>query len=228
MYLQTWTAVLTQSFQDLWVGILSFVPNILIALLIFVFGWLIGVVVGRVVAQVVKSLKIDHFLSSTGLDEVLHQAGYKLDTGEFLGALVRWFIIIVFLVASLDVLHLTQVNIFLQQVVLLYLPQVIVAVLILIVAAVIAETLENVVVGSARAAGMRSAQFVGTVTRWAIWVFAILAALDQLNVASALVQTLFTGIVIAISLAVGLAYGLGGQEAAARTIEKFRQDVSKN
>jgi len=107
------------------------------------------------------------------------------------------------------------------------LPQVIVAVLIILVAAVIAETAQNVIVGGARAAGLRSANLLGSVTRWAIWIFAILAALDQLNVAQALVQTLLTGVVVAISLAVGLAFGLGGQEAAARVIEQFRQDVSK-
>ncbi|HEY4517941.1 MAG TPA: hypothetical protein VJI74_03595 [Candidatus Paceibacterota bacterium] len=227
MLLQTWANVLTQSFQDLWLGVLAFVPNVLVAILIFVLGWIVGAVLSRVIEQVVKSLRVDHFLGSTGLDEVLHQAGYKLDSGAFLGALVKWFVILVFLVASLEVLHLTQVTIFLQQVVLLYLPQVIVAVLILLVAAVVAETAQNIIVGAARAAELRSANLLGSVTRWAIWIFAILAALDQLNVAQALVQTLITGIVVAISLGVGLAFGLGGQEAAARVIERFRQDVSK-
>lgn|SRR3989344_2043251 len=226
MILQTWADVLTRSFQDLWFGVVSFVPNLIIALLIFVLGWIVGAVLGRVVAQVVKSLRVDHFLSSTGLDEALGQAGLKLDSGAFLGGLVKWFVVIVFLVAALDVLRLTQVTIFLQQVVLLYLPQVIVAVLILLVAAVIAETMQNVVIGAARAAELRSANFLGSVVRWAIWIFAILAALDQLNVAQTLVQTLITGIAIAVSLAVGLAFGLGGQEAASRYIERMRQDIS--
>ena len=129
-----------------------------------------------------------------------------------------------FLLASLAGLGLTQLNLFLQSV-LAYLPQVIVAVLMLLVAAVIAEVMQNVVVGAARAAEMKSARFLGSVTRWAIWIFAILAALDQLNVATAFVQTLFTGVVVALSLAIGLSFGLGGQEAAARYIEHLRKEL---
>ena len=125
-------------------------------------------------------------------------------------------------------MRLSQVTVFLQTVVLLYLPNVIVAVLILLVAAVIAEVMQNVVVGSAKAAGFSSAHFLGSVTRWSIWIFAVLAALNQLGVATAFVQTIFTGFVVAFSLAIGLAFGLGGQDAAARYIEKVKAEVSNH
>lgn len=227
MILQTWADVLTRSLYDMWLGIVDFVPNLFVALVIFTVGWVIGAVLGRVVAQIIKSLKVDSALRSAGLEEVFSRAGFDLDSGRFLGGLVKWFIIIVFLVASLDVLKLTQVNVFLQEVVLLYLPQVIVAVLILLVAAVIAEVMQSIVIGGTKAAGMSSAHFLGSVTRWAIWVFAVLAALNQLGVATAFVQTLFTGVVVALSLAIGLSFGLGGQEAAGRYIEKMRSEIGK-
>jgi hypothetical protein len=226
MLLQTWADVLTKSFQELWMGIVQFVPNLIVALVIFLIGWVVGAVLGRVIAQIVRSLKVDNALRGAGLDDVFSRAGFDLDSGLFLGTLVKWFVIIVFLVASLDVLGLSQVNVFLQEVVLLYLPQVIVAVLILLVAAVIAEVMQNVVIGGAKAAHMSAAHFLGSVTKWSIWVFAILAALNQLGVASAFVQTLFTGIVIAVSLAVGLSFGLGGQDAASRYVEKLREEIS--
>jgi|TARA_Y100000310_G_scaffold170442_2_gene170596 hypothetical protein len=225
MLIQTWTEVLTHSFQNLWLGIVDFIPSLAVAVVIFIIGWLVGAGLGRVISQVIKSLKVDNALRSAGLDEVMSRAGFSLDSGKFIGGLVKWFVIIVFLVAALDVLGLTQVNTFLQEVVLLYLPQVIVAVLILLVAAVIAEVMQNVVVGAAKAAQMRSSHFLGRVTKWSIWIFAILAALDQLSVATGFVQTLFTGIVVAISLAIGLAFGLGGSEAAGRAMDKFRRDV---
>lgn len=226
MLLETWTDVLTQSFQNLWLGVVDFIPSVIVALIIFIIGWLVGAGLGRVVSQIVDSLKIDNALRSAGLEDVMNRAGFGLKSGAFLGGLVKWFVIIVFLVASLDVLGLSQVNVFLQEVVLLYLPQVIVAVMILLVAAVIAEVSQNVVMGAAKAAGMRSARFLGSVTRWSIWVFAILAALNQLSVATAFVQTLFTGFVVALSLAVGLSFGLGGQEAAAKYLNKMREDIS--
>ena len=226
MLIETWADVLTRSFQDLWIGIVAFIPNIIVALIIFILGWLVGAALGRIIAQVVKSLKVDNALKSTGLNDVVERAGFSLDSGAFLGALVKWFFIIVFLVASLDVLGLDQVNFFLQTVVLGYLPQVIVAVLILLVAAVVAEVAATGVMGAAKAANLKSAGFVSSVTKWAIWIFAILAALDHLQVATAFVQTLFTGVIVAISLAFGLAFGLGGQEAAARFIEKMRSEMN--
>ena len=228
MLIQTWADVLTASFQNLWWGLIAFLPNVLVAIIIFVLGWLVGSALGRIVSQVVHSLKIDQALKNTGLDTAVERAGFMLDTGAFLGMLVKWFFVVVFLVAALDVLHLTQVNMFLQTVVLSYLPQVIVAVLILLVGAVLAQLARDVVSGAAKAAGMHGAGFVGSVSKWAIWIFAILAALDQLQVATAFVQTLFTGVVVAIALALGLAFGLGGQDAAARYIEKMRSEIGNH
>ncbi len=225
MLIQTWADVLTASFQNLWYGVVATIPNIIVAVIIFVVGWLIGSAFGKVVEQVVKSLKLDAALKNTGLNTVVERAGFTLNIGMFLGMLIQWFIIIGFLVASLDVLGLTQVNEFIRDAVLSYVPQVIVAVLFILVGALLAELARDVVTGAARAAEVKSAGFAGTVARYAIWIFAILAALDQLQVASAFVQTLFTGIVVAISLALGLAFGLGGQEAAARYIEKVKQDM---
>ncbi len=99
--------------------------------------------------------------------------------------------------------------------------------MILLVAAVIAQAAERVVAGAAKAASLSAANFLGAVARWAIWIFAILAALDQLQVATAFVQTLFTGIVIAISLAVGLAFGLGGQSTASRWLDVMRSEMKE-
>ncbi len=225
MVFQTWADVLNQSFQHIFAGLVAFVPNLVVAVVIFIVGWLVGAGLGRVVAQIINSLRIDHALKSTGVESVLSRAGYELNTGKFLGFLVEWFFIIVFLMASLEVLGLTQVTEFLKVVVLGYLPQVIVAVLILLVAAVIAEAAEHVVAGSAKAASLHAAGFLGKVARYAIWIFALLAALSQLNVATGFIQTLFTGVVIAVSLAVGLAFGLGGQASAARYLDKLQSEI---
>lgn len=225
MVFTTWADVLSQSFQNLFYGLVAFIPNLVVAIVIFIVGWLVGVGLGRVVKQVVDALRVDNALRSTGIERLLSRAGFELSAGKFLGFLVEWFFIIVFLVAALDVLGLTTVNIFISEVVLGYLPQVIVAVLILLVAAVVAEAAERVVVGSAKAASLRAAGFIGKVTRYSIWVFALLAALAQLNVATAFVQTLFTGVVIAVSLAVGLAFGLGGQSSASKYLDHLQSEI---
>lgn len=224
MFFTTWADVLTQSFQNLFYGLVAFIPNLVAALIIFLVGWLIGAGLGKVVAQVVHSVRVDQALRAAGVDRIVERAGFALNSGAFLGMLVKWFFIIVFLVAALDVLGLTEVTIFLRAVVLGYLPQVIVAVLILLVAAVVAEAAQRVVSGGAAAAHLKSANFLGSVARWAIWVFAVLAALDQLGV-TPFVQTLFTGVVVALALAFGLSFGLGGQAAAAHYLDKVREQI---
>ncbi|MDB5194553.1 MAG: hypothetical protein JWN50_567 [Parcubacteria group bacterium] len=226
MILNTWGQVLTLSFQNLWLGIVNFVPNLLIAIIILVLGWLIGALFGRAIWQVFRSLKVDEALRRAGFESFLRRGGINLDSGAFIGGLVKWFIIVVFLVAAFDVLGLTQVNLFLQEVVIAYIPRVIVASLVILVAGVIGDLVERVVVTAARTADIRSAHFAGSVAKWAIWIFAILVALSQLGIATAFSQTLFTGVVIAISLGLGLSFGLGGQDAAARFIEKLRGEMS--
>ena len=224
MLLTTWADVLTQSFQSLTYGLVLFIPNLVVAIIIFIIGWLVGVGLGRLVEQVIKAIRVDDALRAAGVEKVVARAGFKLNSGAFLGFLVKWFFIIVFLLAALDVLGLTEVSLFLRTVVLTYLPHVIVAVLILLVAAVIADAAQRVVAGSAAAANLRSANLLGSIARWAIWIFAILAALDQLGV-SPFIQTLFTGLVVALSLAFGLAFGLGGQDAAASYLKKLQQEI---
>lgn len=225
MFLTTWADVLAASFQNLFYGLVAFIPNLLVAVIIFIIGWLVGAGLGRLIAQVINSLRVDQALRSAGVERVLERAGFTLNSGAFVGMLVKWFFILVFLVASLEVLGLTQVTEFLRGVVLTYIPQVIVAVLILLAAAVIADVVQRLVTGAARAGNLQAANLLGTVARWAIWIFAILVALDRLGV-SPLVQTLFTGVVVALSLAFGLAFGLGGQQAAAKYISKVQEEIS--
>jgi len=214
------------SFYDMWYTVAQYLPAILAAVIVFVIGWIIGVILYRVVVEIVRVLRVDDAVKAAGLNDAAKSAGFSLDVGRFLGTLVMWFVVLVFLVASLEILGLTRVTIFLQTVVLLYLPQVIVAALILIIGAIAAEVARGLVTGSARAAGAHSTNLAGSVAKWAIWIFAILAAVNQLGVATEFVQTLFTGIVVAASLAFGLAFGLGGKEAAARTIERVRSEIS--
>jgi len=227
MILQTWSEVLSQSFQSLWVGVVSFIPNLIVAIIIFIIGWVISALFGRVISQIISSLGVDKVLRRTGVEKTMNKAGFQLNSGKFIGALVKWFVIIVFLVASFDVLGLTQVNEFLRQVILLYLPRVIAAVLILLVAAVIAEAVENVVKGSAKMADVKVSHFLGVMSRWSIWIFAVLMALYQMGVASAFIQTIFTGLVVAFSLAIGLAFGLGGKTAAGDAIETFKKNIGR-
>lgn len=226
MIVQSGVSALQQSFYSLLWNTVNYLPVLLFAVIVFIIGWFLAVWLGWIISEAIRALRVDHALRQAGVDEVVSRAGYRLDSGAFVGALIKWFVILVFLVAALQVLNLGQVTFFLQQIVVGFLPNVIIAVLILLAGAVIAQVAEGVVAGSARAAGVVGAGAAGVLARWAIWIFAILAALEQLQIAQALLQTLFTGIVVALALAFGLSFGLGGQEAAARFIEKTRDEMA--
>ncbi len=227
MILTTWSDTLTESFQSLWLGVISFIPNLIVAIIIFIIGWVISALLGKVVAQIIKSLGVDKILRRTGVEKTLNKAGFQLNSGKFIGTLVKWFVVTVFLVAAFEVLGLVQVNLFLQQVVLLYLPRVIAAVLILLVAAVIAEAVEGFVKGSAKMVDVKVSHLLGAIAKWSIWIFAVLMALYQIGVAATFIQTIFTGLVVALSLAIGLSFGLGGKSAAADAIEKFKKNIGQ-
>jgi hypothetical protein len=226
MYIQTWGDVFTQSLQSVWLGVASFVPNLIIAIIIFAIGWILASLVEKLVEHLFKALKVDAALKSAGLEDVIKRAGHNLNSGLFIGALVKWFIIVVFLIASFDAMGLSQVTMFLQQVV-NYLPQVIVAVLILMVAMVVGTAMEKIVIASSKAANIRSAAFLGHITRWTIWIFALLTALFNLGIAPALIQTIVTAIFAGGALAIGLAFGLGSKETAQRLVEKWMHNIGE-
>lgn len=220
MFVQNWGTVFTTSLQGIWYGVAGFIPTLVIAIVIFAIGWILASLIEKLIEAIFKSLQVDTALKTAGMDDVMKRTGHPLNSGRFVGSLVRWFIIVVFLIASFDVLGLSQVNIFLKDVVLSYLPEVIIAVLVLMVAVVIGDAMQKIVAASARAAHVKSAHLLGLITKWAIWIFAVLTALFQLGIAPALIQTIVMGIIAGGALAFGLAFGLGGKEHASDLIEK--------
>jgi hypothetical protein len=213
------------SLSSVWAGVIAFLPKLIVALIVFIVGWIIASLLARAVDQILKTIKLDSALRGAGTEQTLARMGFSLNSGRFIGELVRWFIIVVFLIASLEIVNLTQVTGFLRDVVLGYLPQVIVAVLIMLVAIVLAEAVRKLVVASAKATHIKMAGFLGQLSRWAIMIFALLVALSQLGIGVAFLQTLFTGVVIALALAFGLAFGLGGQSAASRYLEHLSSEM---
>lgn len=227
MAFQNLMMALSDAFGSLLEGVIVLVPKLIVAVIIVILGWLAGAALSKIISQIFKTLKIDTALEAAGAKDLVQKSGFHLNSGLFVGELVKYFVITVSLIAVFNILGLGDVNLFLQGVVLGYLPQVIVAVLILVVAIIVAEVMRKVVVAAAKAANVHKAGLLGSVTKWSIWVFAILAALFQLNIAATFIQTLFTGIVVAFSVAIGLAFGLGGKETAREILEDIRSEIKR-
>ena len=225
MVLQTWGDVIVASLQEVWVLIAGFVPLLIGAILVFIIGWVVAETIGKIVEQIIRALKVDLFLSKLEVSHAVQRAGWRLNSGVFLGGLVKWSLIASFLLASANIVGLTAVSDFLKAV-LLYIPNVVVAALILIIAAMVSDVVERTVRGSVEAMGYRGS-LVGVMARWSIWIFAFAVILPQLGIAAALVQTLVTGLVAALAIAFGLAFGLGGKEAAASFLDKVKSELRR-
>jgi small-conductance mechanosensitive channel len=228
LLLQNWGEVFSQSLIGLWYGFINFIPGLLGAIILFIVGFIVGKVVGKAITQLVAALKVDRLFASAGANDFMERAGLKLSVSGFIGGLVKWFIVIVFLMASLQIIGLTQVNDFLSEAVLYYLPKVIIAALVLVIATILADAMKKLVKASAQAANIRSANMLGSITLYSIWIFAFIIALSELGIATAFMQILFTGLIAALAIALGLAFGLGGKEAASRAVEKFSVDMSSD
>lgn len=224
MFVQTWADVIRFTLQNLWTGFVAFLPNFLGALVIFFVGLVIAAGLSKVVEKLVDALRLDRLLEQFGLGKLLERANLRLDSGRFIGVLVQWFFIVVTLLAVSDILKLEAFSDFLKQV-LLYVPNIIIAVLIMLAGVVMAAFLAKLVRASVLAARLHAAHFLGALTKWSVLVFSFLAALSQLGIAGALVNTLIMGFVAMLALAGGLAFGLGGRDVATSSLEKLRAEI---
>lgn len=220
----TWGDVFNASLQNLWWGFVQFAPRLIIAIVFFVLGWFLGSLISRAIEQVFKSLKIDSLFRSLGVENFLHKAGVNLNSGYFVGELVKWFVIVVFLLPSLNLVGLNDVSLFLRDSVLGFLPQVVIAAFVLIIAAVVSEGLSKAVLATAKAMDLKAANMLATVAKYAVWVFAFIIALGKLGLGDYM-NILFSGIIAMIALAGAIAFGLGAKDAAGRFINKLGEEV---
>jgi small-conductance mechanosensitive channel len=225
--MQTWGGIFSESLLNLWYGFVNFVPGLLGAIILFIIGWVLGSIVGKAISQLLVAVKLDKLFENAGIKDFSDRAGIHFSVSKFLGGIVKWFIIIVFLMASLQIIGLTQVNDFLGGAVVYYLPKVLIAALVLIIATIIADAVKKLIQAGAKAMNVHSANLLGSIAKYAIWIFALIIALSELGIATYFMQVLFMGFVVMFAIAGGLAFGLGGKEAAARAIEKVSRDISK-
>lgn len=224
--LQEWSNITLAALQNIWQGFLSFVPSLIGALVIFVIGWMISAAVGRLVAEILKRLKFNQLFERGNWDEALAKAGIKVDVSAFIGAIVKWILVIVFLLAAVEILGFVQLADFIQKI-LAYLPNVVVAALIFVVTVIVVDIVEKVVRATVEGIKVGYGKIVSEIIKWSIWVFALLAILHQLGIAKPFMETLFSGIVAMLVISLGLAFGLGGKEVAGEMLQDLRKKLKE-
>ena len=187
----------------------AFLPNFITGIIIILIGIILASIVKRIVIEVLNALKVETYLKRYGIPEAKKEFSWT----NILAEIVRWFVIILFLIPAAEIWGLPQITELLNTF-LLYLPNVFVAAIIGLVGLVFARLAADLVLASTRGLSAESSRAVSSATRVAITIFVLLAVLNQLGVAQDLIRILFTGVVAMLALAGGIAFGLGGRDAA--------------
>lgn len=221
-----WTEITINTLQNIWQNFLNFIPLLIVAIIVFVIGWFIALGVGKLVTEVLKRIKFNQLFEKEAWRSVLERAEIKIDASAFIGAIVRWILVILFLLIAVEILGLVEFTEFLRSV-LAYLPNVIVAALIFVVTVILVDIVEKIVRVSVESIKVGYGHLVSVIVKWSIWIFAVLAILHQLGIARPFMETLFTGLVGMLVIAFGLAFGLGGKETAAEILESLKRKLKK-
>ena len=217
-----WGTALMTSLAGALIMFVGAIPRLIGFALILLVGWFVAGLIGAAVNKLLDAVHFDDLAQRSGISGFMQKAGVKTPASDTMGLIVRWFVRLIALIVAFDALGLPAVSQVLQQF-LLWIPNLVVALVILIIAGLIASALSNVVRGAAGQAGLGNPNLLASITSAAIWGFAVIVAVNQLGVATTLVNTLFMGLVGALALALGLAFGLGGRETAAEIVRAWYQ-----
>ncbi len=198
----------------------AFLPNFIIGIIIILIGIILASIVRRIVTEVLNALKVETYLKRYGIPEAKKEFSWT----NILAEIVRWFVIVLFLIPSAEVWGLPQITQILNTF-LIYLPNVFVAAIIGLVGLVFARLAADVILASTRDLSPDASRTIASATRFAITIFVILAVLNQLGVAQDLIKILFTGFVAMVAIGGGIAFGLGGQESAKSILEALRKKL---
>jgi len=207
-----------------WQNLTEISPPIFWAGLVLLIGILVAKWLGQISVAFLNKIKLNQLLKRMGLEEALVKIDARLNAPKFFGELVKWFFIVIFLMASSEILGLTRFSQFLEKLVGYY-PNLFIAALIFIIAAFLADFSQKIVVGTLEEEKITYSRFLGRAIRWGIWLFAILAILYQLGIVPSLILSVFIGMVTTISLALGIAFGLGGRDLAAKILKELEEKV---
>lgn len=207
----------------------AFLPKLILAIIILVSGWMLAKFLKLVVIKGLRTINFHVLTEKAGIDGFLQQGGMKTGMTGMLGVLIYWFVILVTLVIAFNSLGLTYITDLVSRVV-VFIPKVIVAVLILAFGLYFARFVGHTVSAYCKNVGLEDAGLLGRIAQYAIVVFVVLIALDQVEVMTDIIRHTFLILLGGVVLALALAFGLGGQKPAADLMERWwsKKEISRH
>jgi hypothetical protein len=199
---------------------LAAIPRVIGFLVILIIGWFIAGILASAVAKLLRAVRFNDLAQRSGFTEFVRSMGMTTDASGVLADVVKWFVRLIVLVVAFDALGLPAVSEVLQQF-LMWIPNLVVAMIVLIIGGLAANALSRLVRGATAQADFGSPDLLANIARVAVWAFAIIVAVNQIGIATTLVNTLFMGLIGALALALGLAFGLGGRDTAAQIVRDW-------
>jgi len=198
----------------------AFLPRLALGVLVLVAGWLLAKIARFAVEKALRAINFNILTERSGMDGFLRQGGTEIDTTGVVGVLIYWLVILAALIIAFNGLGLTYITDLLGRVV-LFVPNLIVALVILAFGAYFARFVGDAVLTYCRNIELQDADLLGKIAQYAIMIFVVLIALDQINIGGNIVRQSFLIILGGIVLALALAFGLGGRDWAAATLEHW-------
>jgi hypothetical protein len=196
------------------------IPRLIGFGLVLVVGWVVSSLLARGVTALLHAIRFNDLARRSGFADFVQKMGVRQDASSAIAGIVKWFIRLIALVVAFDFLGLPAVSIVLQRL-LLWLPNLVVALVVVVIGGLAAKALSRLVRGSSAEAGLGNPDVLAAVTRIAVWSFTLLVAVSQLGIATNVIDALVAGVVGALALATGLAFGLGGRDQAARILDRL-------
>ncbi|MDH5442371.1 MAG: hypothetical protein OEX08_02085 [Candidatus Nomurabacteria bacterium] len=221
---------ISESFQVIGSSFGVFAVRLLLALIILFIGWLVASLVGRLINDLVKLVKLDKILDQIGVSGVVKKSGYKLNSGAFLGGIAKWFLIVVVLIPVFDLLGVGQISNIVVSFVVGIVPTLLMAAFVLLAGSILANFADNVIRGSLKAAeGGQYASMLGTIAKWIVWIVAVVIAVGQLGIQfpENFVYIVLIGVVAMLAIAGGVAFGVGGSDQAKIWLKEWSDSMKK-
>lgn len=217
MELDPWTQTLVAAMTALWTKVASFIPNLFVALVLVLLGFIVAKLLDTVLSKLLGKLGLDRLMNGTGLTKLLNRAGIHASVSTLIGKIVYWFILLIFLVSAAESLGLQRISATLD-VLALYLPKVFGAALILLVGVLLAQLVSKLVRGAAEGVGLDYAHGLGRIAQGLVIIISISVAIGQLEIKTDLLNTVIAIVLISVGLAVALALGLGSRNVASQIL----------
>lgn len=209
---------LAQSWHNAAVAFAQFVPRLIAATIIFALGFVVAVLARRAVAWLLGWIDFERLARRTGASDMLRVAEMP-GAEQLIAKIVFWLVWIGFTVSAVDALHLQPFRGLVDEF-FSFVPRFLVALLVLALGFLIGNFVWRATLLASVNAGLRGARLLSGALRLLVIAVAVVMALEQIGLATAVVLTAFAISFGALMLGLAIAFGLGGRDAAQRLLEQ--------